>query len=772
MKRQVVKPALPASIMGRSGWIQLERDTQGVAHITASDLYDALMGLGFCHAYDRGTQMLLVRILGQGRACEQLRDSPALLNSDRFFRLWNLSADVAREEAALSDRARLAIQAYCEGANLCYSGRPPWELRLLGCRFEPWTAADVFLTAKVTGLITLAQSQGEMEQFIVECVRHGISREKLEELFPGQLEGLDEELIRRVQLPEPLIPESVKWAPALSRMMASNNWVVAGAKTASGQPILCNDPHLELNRLPPVWYEAVLRWPAENPVNYAMGATLPGTPGVSVGRNRDLAWGVTYAFMDCVDSWIEDCRGGEYRRGDSWLPFTRRVEVIRRKHHPQAEFVFYENNHGVLNGDAHKPGYYLTSRWSCGDETSAASLDAACGILTAKTVEEGRTLLGRLSNSAWNWVLADRSGNIGYQMSGKLPCRRPGFSGLVPLPGWDPANDWQGFYCPEDLPRDLNPPAGFIVTANQDLNHLGKAHPHNLPMASYRADRITEVLSEPGPVGMETMRQLQLDLFSTQAERFMSVIRPLLSELSPAYAQTITLLKNWDLTYHTQSYGAFLFEQIYLELFHEVFGNSTAAFGGAVAEHLVNETCLFCDFYGNFDRVLLSEQSIWFGPRSRTEVFRAALGRALPVSPEAYGRRRKLHLRHLLFGGKMARFLGLEPVLELPGSRATVHQGQIYRTAGRETSFAPSFRFMTDLGTDHAYTTLAGGASDRPFSRWYTKGLVDWLQCRFKTLSGQPQDASVALSRVPEGQKSAAFTGCSLRENSERDRTS
>ena len=725
----------PTILLGKAGTVRLERNDEGVAHINAATLEDAQFGLGFCHARDRGLQMLVMRILGRGRGCEQLQDTEELLVWDRFFRRWNLGADAASEEAALSGRARSVVEAYCRGANLFFSSKGiQWELRLLGCRFETWTVADTFLTAKLAGLIALAQAQTDMEQFIVECVRHGIKREQLEELFPGQLHGLDEALLRQVRVSEPLVPESLKWASALPRLMASNNWVVAGAKTVSGQPFLCNDPHLEVNRLPAIWYEAVLRWSSSDGPHYAMGATFPGLPGVSIGRTRDLAWGITYAFMDCMDSWVEDCRDGKYRRGDDWLPFETRKEIIRRKKNPPLELFFHENPHGVLGGDPHNPGYYLATRWSCRDGTSAEAMDGGCGILEARTVSEGQAILGQLSNSSWNWVLADRAGNIGYQMSGKMPRRPAGVSGLVPLPGWDPANDWQGFHSPEELPRAFNPPAGFLVTANHDLNHLGKVHPLNLPMASYRADRINAVLARPGRLTLEEMKKLQLDLYSTQAELFMVIIRPLLAEFTTQHGEAVRLLLEWDLTYASESKAAFIFEQVYQALMSEVFGESTGAFGGAVLERMLAETCLFYDFYGNFDRVLLAEKSVWFGLRTRAEICRAALAKGLATPPEAYGLKRKVLMRHLLLGGKLPLWLGFDRPLELAGNRATVHQGQIYRGGGRETSFGPSLRFVTDLATDEIQSTLAGGPSDRRFSKWYLTGITDWIEGRYKTL--------------------------------------
>ncbi len=207
---------------------------------------------------------------------------------------------------------------------------------------------------------------------------------QLEELFPGQLGGLDEDLIRQVRLGDRIVPEELWQVPGLPLASASNNWVVAGRKTVSGLPMVCNDPHLQVNRLPAIWYEAVLRWSSGGRRRYAMGATMPGTPGVVIGRNPDLAWAVTYAYMDCVDSWVEECRDGRYRRGEDWCAFRVREETILRKRKPPVTLRFFENEHGTLDGDPRVPGYYLATRWSCGEQTGAEALDVLLAIAEAR----------------------------------------------------------------------------------------------------------------------------------------------------------------------------------------------------------------------------------------------------------------------------------------------------------------------------------------------------------------------------------------------------
>jgi penicillin amidase len=714
----------------------ITRDRWGVVHVHGAGLGDIYRGLGYAHARDRGLQMIFMRILGQGRVSECLDASDGSLAIDTFFRKMNWTGGLDAQVGILPPEARKLVDAYCAGVNAGFARSTPWELKLLGCRVEPWVPGDSILLSRMTGYLTLAQGQAELERLIVELVQAGIPREKLEELFPGRLEGLDMELLKGVRLGERVVPAEL--FPGFgARMMASNNWVVSGSRTASGFPLMANDPHLEVNRIPAVWYEVV----AETSDRWVIAATMPGLPAFIAGRNSDLAWGVTYSFMDAIDSWVERCRDGAYWRegaggAGEWKAFHRRTETIRRKGKDPVEATFHENDHGVLDGDPRLEGMYLATRWSAAG-SGAVSLAAFADIWGARTVEEGQDRLGLLE-TAWSWVFADRRGSIGFQMSGLLPRRRPGVSGLVPLPGWDPRNDWQGFAEPAELPRAFNPAEGFFVTSNNDLNRFGKLPASSVAMAPYRADRIAALLRQGVSVSVREMQAIQTDLYSTQAEAFMAILRPLLPD-SPA-GRTLAA---WDCRYDSGSRGATLFERFYRELHQEVFGNN--GLGAKAVGFLDGETGVFADFYDNFDRVLLSTGSAWFGGEKREAIWRRASERALGASggsagaagpAEPWGKSRRVMLSHILFGGKMPRFLGFDRgPITLQGNRATVHQGQIYRSAGRVTTFAPSLRMVTDLGTDEMHTVLAGGVSDRRFSRWYTSDLRRWLRGEYKRLA-------------------------------------
>ncbi len=701
--------------------ISLDRDEHGVIHVRSEDETGLYRGQGYAHGRDRAMQMLFMRILGQGRAAELLDAS--LVEVDRFFRKMNWRGGLEQESAKLGERARLLAAAYVEGVNLALARSTPWEMRLLRYRPEPWRIEDTILISRMNGYLTLAQSQGELERWIVESIQAGVGDAHLEALFPGQLGGLDRALLKKVQLGERIVPESVRSLAGAARMMASNNWVVSGSRTSSGRAILANDPHLEINRLPALWYEIVV----ETPGRYAVSATVPGLCGLLLTRTNDLAWGATYSFADATDSWIEEVKGDQVRRQDGWVPLRKRTEVIAKKGGASEEVVFWETEeHGVLDGDPVREGFQLSTRWS-GSRGGARSIEAIFELWNAHTVEEGMRHLGALETS-FNFVLADAAGHIGYQMSGLVPVRRPGWSGLVPVPGWDPHNDWQGFHSAADLPRSLDPADGFIVTANQDLNHLGKIAPINAPMGSYRAQRITELLASKEEVDAAYMKRIQLDLRSIQAELFLDVLRPLLPDTPDGRA-----IGQWNLEYDADSLGAEAFERFYAELFHTVFG---PVLGAQTVGFLFDETGLFTDFYASFDRVLLSDRSPWFGTKTREQLFEQAATRALTGTPRPWGEKRKVVLEHLILGGKLPRVFGFDRgPLTLVGGRATPHQGQIYRSAGRLTTFAPSYRMVVDFSESGWESCLAGGVSDRRFSRWYYSEMKNWRAGRYKRIT-------------------------------------
>jgi penicillin amidase len=716
---------------------QLKTYAYGIPHLEARDPADLFRQIGVAQATQRSIQMLLMRILGQGRGSELLDSSDTMLGIDKFFRRMNWTHGLEAEVHKLSGAELALLTAYCDGVNSVWQKKLPWECKLLGLKYEPWLPEHSMLIARMMGYLTLSQSQAEVEKLFIELVQAGADKDRLEELFPGLLAHADFSLIKEIDLEHRITPSEYLWQLGLPRVMASNNWVIAGNRTQSKKPILANDPHLEGNRLPNVWHEFTWRCGDRS----GAGAGVPGLPGMMIGRNDSVAWGATYTFMDSVDSWIEKCRDGKYLDYDrKWKPFTVRREVIKRKKKPDAEIVFYENRRGTLEGNAagRAEKLFLNTAWS-GVHTGAASLRGALAMPFVKSVKEAMAHLGSLEVS-FSWVIADNAGNIGYQMSGLMPKRRNGWKGFVPVPAWKKNFDWQGFVKPTELPRRYNPKEGFIVTANNDLNAWGKQKPINMPMGNYRARRIAQVLGASKKHTVADVQKLHYDTYSLQADEFMKILKPLLGN-SPAEQA----LAAWDFQYTPDSLGADVFEAWYRALYSEVFGTP----GKDAAQFMWKEGGIFIDFYQNFDRILLAKKSAWFGGRatgnkfkqdpavgrSREQVYRAALERIRDLKPKPWGECNRFVLRHLLFGGKLPRFLGFDyGPISIRGGRATVHQGQIYRSAGRDTSFVPSYRFVTDFSERVLYSNMLGGADDRRFGRFYRSEVENWLNGVYKKL--------------------------------------
>lgn len=715
--------------------LRLGRTSGGVIEIWGRDELDLARGLGFAHAYDRQTQMMLVRLVGQGRLCECLQDSDESLAIDTFMRQMGFARHAERDAERCSEAARALGEAYAAGVNeyLHRHGRV-WEFRLAGYRPEPWRVADTLLTIHLMSYVGLAQTQQDLEKFLIQAVRGGVDLARLKKLFSPHLDGWNEELIdlvRRVKCFEPLVPD---WNALVPAITSSNNWAVSAARSATGTALQCNDPHLESHRLPPVWYEAVLHAADDD----FIGVTMPGLPGGIMGRTRSVSTGFTYGFMDMVDYFIEDVRDGKCRRGDAFVPLQTRRETIQRKKHPSAEVAVYETDRGTLEcpPDVSPPadGLYLCRAYSGAVGGAAASLDSLAKMWKVQTVVEARRALRNVTISC-NWIVADREGNIGFQQSGLLPARR--HSGLHPVPAWEVDWTWQGLVPSDQLALESNPACGFLATANDDRNQPGKPLSINVSQGSYRLERISELLAEKDRLSLDDMRRIQSDLLSSQARRFMAVLRPLIPDTLAG-----ALLSDWDLRYDRHSRGATLFEDFYRRTLEIVFGDGL--FGRELWQTVWSETALGVMYFQRFDEIMLGEDKSWFGMEGRESLFRRVLADVCSIPPEEvrpWGESRQIVLHNLIFGGKLpgwlARLLGLDygPVV-LEGGRATIVQGAIYRSHGRRATFAPSYRFVADLGQNEAQTALGGGPSDRIGSRWYASGIADWLAFRYKTLHG------------------------------------
>ncbi|MDH3451761.1 MAG: penicillin acylase family protein, partial [Gammaproteobacteria bacterium] len=324
------------------GKIVLNITGDGVTRLQANTWPDAMFGLGFAHGRDRGAQIELMKTLAQGRVCERLTDNQQTLDLDRYLRRLGLAQDAERHFPALREPYRSYIEAYAAGVNLARARHYPWLYRLVTGRPEPFRPHDVLMLLKLTAYLGLAEGQRVVESFLQHALRRGVDITLLQSLCPA-LQNDAAALLGEVRELPPLYPGGV-FGIAGGGSGGSNAWVVSGAHSASGSPLLANDPHLEINRLPAVIYAAQLVLGEER----ISGATVPGLPGFLSGRNRHLAWGVTYSCADTCDFFVERVRGDEVLVDREPQPLVTSNQTIRRKDHVDESFVHMRTPSGIL----------------------------------------------------------------------------------------------------------------------------------------------------------------------------------------------------------------------------------------------------------------------------------------------------------------------------------------------------------------------------------------------------------------------------------------
>lgn len=711
------------------------RDEAGVPHITAANWLDALYGLGFLQAIDRSTQMLFSRSVASGRAAEQIANRPELAETDRFFRRAALTRNLSTEARALDDFTFEQLTAYCEGVNdgLTEGGRT-WPMWATGFKPEPWNQEAVLLVGLLLAYGGLAISQFQGERLLLEMIHAGASEPGLRELFAPQLDHVDFALLKQLKLSSQLSDEALELITDLPRLAGSNAWAVGPSRSATGSALLAADPHLEINRLPAIWYEAVLRWGDE----YVMGATLPGCPLFAVARTRSLAWGVTYLKADTIDYFIEDCRPGgatgwQYRRGESWHDFRLREETIAHKQGAAETLRVFENDQGILEGDLDQlgPGYQLATRWSGSEPGSGQSIRAWLDLCGARETQRAMEIVKHCPQPSLCWVFADRAGHIGKQATGLIPRRGATHSGLTPIAAWDERNHWQGWVSPSDLPGEYDPARGYVATANESQAPLRGAQLITHPVPDYRYRRILERLSELPQATLSDMQALQYDVVSLQARDLLQVFLPCLPE-----GEVKARLAAWRCDYSPQSRDATLFLRFYRQVLLEVFGHSHG-FGWRRMVYLITRAGFSTMVLTAADRILAQDDSWWWEGRDKCALIRSAAQRLDPSHDKPWAEINYFHFTDRFFGGhRVGRLLGFDSArLPMPGNHATPFQGHVLQTATRESTFAPSYHFVTDLGADEAWTNLPGGPSENRFSGLYNTDVGRWQTGEYKRLS-------------------------------------
>lgn len=634
--------------------LRLCRDAAGTPGILAESSIDAYRGLGFLHGKFRGRQVGLLMAAAFGELSLTLLPFGALRAIDHQARRWQLRARGEAEGRLLDDFTQAHLTAYVSGLN--EARKPSWP------HLWPSATPERILSALLlSSYLSQASGQERMELAIVEALQAGAFPHVLERLFAPHLSGWDPEALRRVRLS--LSGQTSEQTGALSG--GSNAWAVGGERTESGFPMLCGDPHLPVQTLPAVFFEARVRFGN----NYWLGATIPGLPGIAVGRNRDVAWAATFGCADNIDLRVSE------------------------------------------NG--------LSAQWAGGDKASE-SLSAYMRLPLARSAAEAQTILSRAHALSLHYVLADRAGDVRHVQAGRVPCRSAGWSGLFPASR--ESQRWCGFRegSLSGLPHGQ---ATVVIAANQASTANDGTAIATLPQPNYRYQRIAELLAKTEQHTVGTMQAIQRDTLSLRAKRLWPALRAL-GAIEPT-------LKSWDYRYEVDSTSAPRFEAAL-----EAALSALAPFlGGAWFRRALRDTMVPLWWANALDGLLATLQP----GEPLAEAVRYALAEPRTLS----GQERRFSFGDMIFGPLAQVRRDIPTSCALPGSLATPRQGTIVRVDGQAQVLAPAYAFISDLGEDRAFTALAGGISDAPWSGTYAHWLQDWKESRYHVVAPPTETESI-----------------------------
>ncbi len=746
--------------------VTIDTDSHGVPSIHAQSIPDVFFGLGYAHARDRLWQMEFQRRVGAGRLAEIL--GAGALPADRFLRTVGFRRAAESAWRALPEQQKRLLDAYAAGVNAFLGADParPIEFRLLRAVPEPWKPVDSLAWAKMMAWDLAGNARDEIRRARFAAA---VGPARAAELLPLAaseptiLEDGDwrvpraEASLSRSRLPVPGPWSSLERAfasldalgLAAGEDLGSNSWVLAGSRTFTGRPILANDPHLGL-RAPSVWYLAALDAPGLR----AVGATLPGVPGVIIGRNDRIAWGLTSLEPDVQDLFVEDVDPkdpGRYRHRGEWRAFETRVETIRVRGGADERLTVRGSVHGpivtgVLSGaDALGPAVAL--RWTGlddGDTTAAAFFS----IDTARNWSEFLAGVRQLRSPPQNFVYADVDGHIGYTASGAMPIR-PRSDGLLPVAGTG-EDDWTGTVPSEALPRVLDPPRGFLVTANNRL--FSAAYPYSFGLTwaePYRARRIVERIESRPRIAPSDAAAMQLDRRSLQAEELLPILLRGTTPADAASRDALRRLTAWDREMAGDSVPAAIYAAWFVEL-----AKMPADELGAVPRGRTR---------GRFLLEALRSGAAWCDdvrtPRVEScEDFQAAalqravefLGKRLGSDPAGW-RWDRLHratFAHSAFGEVpvLRRFFNLEAAPG--GDSSTINVGAFSQDGDFAMSDGASYRQVIDLANPlesrFVHTT---GQSGNVFSGGYRDLLPLWRAGDLFTIGRDPSVRTLVLER-------------------------
>ncbi len=692
-----------------TGAVTVAYDRQGTPHIRAGSLDDALFTQGYVTAQDRLFQMDGLRRLSAGDLAEVF--GPSFLERDREARRYRFRRIAEEAYGALPAADRAAMAAYARGVNYyiaTHLSKLPLEFTLLGYQPRPWSAVDCLL-------VCLHMFRDLTTTWRDEIAKHDMLAEgdaaKVEYLWA----------VRAGNEPQP----------------GSNAWALAGSHTASGKPLLSNDMHVEYS-LPGIWFMTHLEAPGLN----VAGVALPGTPGIVVGHNARIAWGITNLQFDVQDLCIEklDPHSGRYLYRGQWEQARAEREIIRVKGQKPVELVVWVTRHGpVFLGEG---GQIMALRWTA----------AQPGILQYPILDIDRAgnwgeftqALGRFPGPGSNFVYADVDGNIGYHAAGKLP-KRHGYRGDVPVDGSTGEFEWDGFVPFEELPQAFNPPSGIIATANQNPFPADYRYPVNGNFAPPgRARQVRDRLS-----AREHWRAV--DLLGVQRDIYSAFSKFLAGQLVAAYdarhvrnpglEDAVTLLRQWDGRMQADKAAPLVAALAFTHLRTSI-AEVAAPGKGQIYEPRMSSAIV--------EKLLRERPDGWF--RDYNEVLLRALVDAVEEGKNLYGQ----DMKHWRYGASL-RVGIVNPVFhKVPGIgkyfdiEAVAMSGSVTTVKQSTQVLGPSMRMNADLGDwDASLLNTVTGQSGQILSSHYRDQWEDYLAGRSYPMQFRTVKAASTLELRP-----------------------
>jgi penicillin amidase len=740
------------ALTGLTAKVRVLRDEHGIPYIFAANTPDLIRAQGFVTAQDRLFQIEGYRAIATGRLAESV--GAAGLPSDRQIRLLGLRRNAERHAKLLSPQARDFLLWYAEGMNAYISAHAddhPVELRLAGFAPRPWTLEDMVTVLHFVNWSQAANFKAELnlQKLIDKFGADKVVREllpvnvnpdrKLQPVIVGGAAGA-------LPLPglELLAGLDEALAPMAPLAVGSNNWAIGKSRSASGAAVLVNDPHLDARMLPGIWHPVGLFTPDIQ----AVGAALPALPGIQVGRTAHVAFGVTNAYGDSQDLFIEKTAPGQpehYVDGDQVRPFQVIDEVIRIKD-KDAPGGFREEKMAIratvrgpiISGPVF--GYDGETRLSL-RMASAELPGGGIGIdqlLTARNIAEVDQAAQAMDVIYFNYVFVDKAGGIGHRSTGRVPVRASK-QGSHPKPVGS-SDDWRGFIPPDQMPGMIAPERDWVGTANHDTRPDGYAFDYSSYFASsYRYRRIIEVLDAGKGMRTEDQRALMMDAQNLQAPRLKPAIVAAL-QAEPSMADFARILEAWDGRDDKDLPAPLIYHTLYERLVYETYVDEM---GDKLARSWLGQWYAWQE---RFDELVKTPDSPWFDdtrtPQKETlgDLVRRVAAAARPelqtrhgadATKWKWGDEHRIHFfSPLRRSGTGRDFLGFAEA-PMSGSGATLLRALSPFLEGFNVQFFASMRLVADMGDDDKIeAVVSGGVVDRQFHPNQKDQLPAWTEGR------------------------------------------